>query len=162
MNTFTKIAIVAVTSTALIGGIAFADKGKGQRGGQIVFEEIDTNSDGFITTAELEAKQAARFAERDANNDGFLTADELKAGFAARAEASDREFNEERATKRIERMVRAMDVDNDGKVSAEEANTRDVSKFFERLDTDGDGKISVAEMEAGKAKFKEKRENRKG
>ena len=160
MNNLSKIALIAISSVAVVGSVALAESGK--RGGGFVFEEVDTDANGFVTIEELQAMQTARFEARDTDGDGFLTEEEIAAGYAAKAEETGREFNTERLNKRIARTVRGLDIDNDGKVSAEEANTRDVSKFVERLDTDGDGKISVAEMEAGKAKFKEKRENRKG
>ncbi|MBN9222665.1 MAG: acid-shock protein [Mesorhizobium sp.] len=41
------------------------------------FARIDTNHDGFIDKAELDAFFAKRFAKLDKNGDGVLTADEL-------------------------------------------------------------------------------------
>ena len=160
MKNWAKIGLIALTSTALIGGMAYAEKGN--RGGKIVFEAVDTNSDGFVTQAELEAAQALRFANRDTNGDGFVTEDELRAGFLERAEASGREIDTERLDARVAKIVRAMDIDNDGKLSPAEASQGNAARFIERIDTDGDGKISVAEMKAGKAKFKERKEKRDG
>jgi Ca2+-binding EF-hand superfamily protein len=50
----------------------------GQVGQQPVFPQIDTNGDGVLTTAEIDAAAADRFAVLDANHDGVLTGDELK------------------------------------------------------------------------------------
>lgn len=41
------------------------------------FARIDTNHDGFINKAELDAFFAKRFAKLDKNGDGVLTADEM-------------------------------------------------------------------------------------
>lgn len=41
------------------------------------FARIDSNHDGFIDRAELDAYFAKRFAELDKNGDGVLTADEM-------------------------------------------------------------------------------------
>ncbi|MBB6413515.1 EF-hand domain-containing protein [Mesorhizobium sangaii] len=43
----------------------------------ISFARIDSNHDGFIDRAELDAFFAKRFARLDKNSDGVLTADEL-------------------------------------------------------------------------------------
>ena len=49
----------------------------------------------------------ARFTKLDANNDGFLDADELKAGFKKKPEMA-------------EKVLKAKDKDDDGKISKEE------------------------------------------
>ena len=41
------------------------------------FARLDSNHDGFIDRAELDAFFAKRFARLDKNSDGVLTADEL-------------------------------------------------------------------------------------
>jgi Ca2+-binding EF-hand superfamily protein len=50
-----------------------------QRAAELV-KRFDTDGDGVISLAEVEARRKARFAEVDANSDGKLTAEELKAG----------------------------------------------------------------------------------
>jgi Ca2+-binding EF-hand superfamily protein len=41
-----------------------------------MFERMDTNNDGYLDAAEINAMLARRFARMDANHDGVLTADE--------------------------------------------------------------------------------------
>ena len=44
--------------------------------GSRMFERMDTNQDGYLDAAEINAMLARRFARMDANHDGVLTADE--------------------------------------------------------------------------------------
>lgn len=59
---------------------AFATRGfpsTGQAGAAPVFPQMDTNGDGFLTPAEINAAIGDRFRELDANHDGVLTGAEL-------------------------------------------------------------------------------------
>ena len=47
--------------------------------GARMFARLDTNNDGYLDTAELNAMTAKRFARMDANHDGMLTPDERQA-----------------------------------------------------------------------------------
>jgi Ca2+-binding EF-hand superfamily protein len=111
------------------------DRGQGQRAS---FEQLDLNSDGQITQAELQAQRAARFAAIDTDGDGFVSSEEI----AAHADA--------RRAKRAERMISRMDANGDGKLSAEEmAPPEDrMAKRMERIDTNDDGSISKEEFDA--------------
>ncbi|MEM7319290.1 MAG: calcium-binding protein, partial [Pseudomonadota bacterium] len=91
---------IVVLAAAVAASGAFAQgPGKGQR---ITFEELDANGDGEITMAELEARQAARFAAADTDGDGKLTAAELTARANARVE------------KRVNKMLERHDANGDG------------------------------------------------
>lgn len=163
MNFYLKsltITALAAGACAVIVTSASAEEGRkrdGKRG--INFEQMDTNGDGFITAAEIEAGRAARFASADTDGDGALSADELKAAHAARAAEKGREMRAEKSDKRLARKMKKMDANKDGKISQSEMQKRSTSEIIERLDTDKDGKISKAEAEAAKGKRKGKREN---
>ncbi|MBO9709537.1 MAG: hypothetical protein J7521_15125 [Caulobacter sp.] len=43
-----------------------------------IFEALDTNKDGFVTPAEIDAATAARFAKLDLNHDGVITRAEAR------------------------------------------------------------------------------------
>lgn len=62
-----------------------ADKQGGKHDGSRMFDRFDTNQDGYIGTAEINAMLAARFARMDANHDGVLTPDERHAMRGANA-----------------------------------------------------------------------------
>lgn len=145
--------------TVLAGAIAFgcalsaapmalAQQGPGGQGHR--FEELDANSDGKITQAEMEAHRAARFAAADTDGNGSLSASEMTA------------TAEQRKADRAARMIERIDANGDGEVSQEElANgSKRRGNGFDRMDANGDGEITKAEFEAAKEKrraFFEKR-----
>jgi hypothetical protein len=56
------------------------DGGEGPRGDPAAqFQRLDTNHDGYLEPAEIDAMSAERFARMDANHDGVLTPDERRA-----------------------------------------------------------------------------------
>lgn len=141
------VALIAVASTAVIA-TAHDRGGRGEgpregRGPAMLFERFDTDNDGSITKAEVEAAVAARFAEADANGDGQLSAEEL----AAAAEARRMERQAERQAARIDRMIERMDENGDGTLSLEEMAAMPEARMFDRLDADEDGVITQAEVE---------------
>jgi hypothetical protein len=107
------------------------------------FEELDTNSDGSVTVAEIKAHMAARFAQQDANGDGVLSSDEMVAAMAAKMA--------ERMAQGVDRMIEWRDTDGDGALSQAEMGGGKGERMFEHADADGDGAISADEFEkAGK------------
>lgn len=110
---------------------------------------LDTDKDGKISKAELEAHHAARLAEVDANNDGKLSAEEL-ASMQIKAMT-------ERANQMAARMVERLDTDGDGLLSAAELVTPPMpDRMFDRIDANGDGFIDQAEIDAARAWMQER------
>lgn len=137
------IALVLGTAVVITGGVALARDGQA-RGPS--FEAIDTDSDGTITEAELEALGAARMARVDTDADGFLSKDELV------------EMGRERSERRANRMLDRLDADNDGKLSSEElASSRRGGAMFERAYADGDGRLTREEFDEARAKMRDHR-----
>lgn len=137
---------VTVAAIALTSSFAMAKGGHhGHRGGEpMTFEQLDTNGDGMVTLAELQARGEARFNETDTDGNGSLSAEEMKA-------------KSERATdERIAKMIEKRDENGDGELSLDEVKPDGdrAEKMFERLDEDGDGNISQAEFDAMKDKRK--------
>lgn len=151
-----------IIAAALINGIlttaAFAAGGDKTRG--FDFSAIDADQSGTITTAEVAAFHAARFAQADANGDGFIAEDELAGLIPANSNV-----DQERALKRLSRMSAHLDADDDGQISLEEFSTNErQTRMFERLDADENGELSVQELEKvqkGKRGKKGKRGDRK-
>jgi hypothetical protein len=139
---YLPLAVAAVGIAALIGSRSFADDqptrpdgGAGGRG-HWLFQEMDTNHDGKISQAEIEAFEAARAAEIDANQDGVITADEIQA------------FREKERAKRQAAMLARMDTNGDGKISLEEYEAAQTWRLA-RMDRNGDGTIDERDMQGG-------------
>ena len=149
-----KLVAGAVILAVGAASMGYATEAEARRAGgpgfaKVSFEELDTNGDGQISQAEIDAHRLARFEAMDTNGDGGLSVEELV--------AAAKEGAEERMQKRAERMVEKRDANNDGKVTADEVGSERFGRMIERVDSDGNGSISKEEFEAAKAKFAEKR-----
>ena len=109
-------------------------------------QTYDTDGDGTITEAEIEARRAERFTAADANGDGALSAEEL----IAMEEAIREEVRQTHATAQATAAITRMDDNGDGLLQAEELEARapQIAPIFDELDTDNSGGISRAELEA--------------
>ena len=141
-----RMTLVAAALTGLaIGGAAYA-KGDKPHGPKVTFEQLDTNQDGQVTEAEMQAHGAARFAQADTDGDGFLTESEIEAA------------GQERAKKKSARMIKHLDADKDGKLSVEEMGKRGgKGDRFAKLDTDNSGGLSKEEFDAAHKKMRKNR-----
>ena len=168
MKSFIKYTALGAVSIGLVGvalsGPALAAKGgHGMRGegGEMSFEKMDANSDGFITIEDFAVLKQQKFEEQDANKDGFITLDEMQTAatkrFEGREHKGDAEHMEDRAEKmqdRTQRMLRYFDENGDGKVAIDELPERNHDRMIARFDADEDGKVSPAEFDDAKAKFR--------
>ena len=144
LSLLTATFLIGIASTAVIATAKGGPGGERGAGVDQMFERVDTNQDGAITRAEIEAAGAARFATADTDGDGFLTVEEMTAA----AESHD----SERRAKRVEARLDRLDANDDGKLSLEEmqAGSKRLDRMFDRLDADSDGAITKAEAEAAK------------
>ncbi|MEO1539642.1 MAG: EF-hand domain-containing protein [Pseudomonadota bacterium] len=133
-----KRIMIPATAALVLSALATAVVAD-DRGARFDFEAIDTNGDGQVTPAEMEAMRAARFAEVDTNGDGELSQAEL----LARAEQRDAD----RMTQRIERFIDRADEDDNGTLSLAETSPGNADRIFSRLDSNDDGVISAEEFE---------------
>ncbi|MGL4236485.1 MAG: EF-hand domain-containing protein [Tabrizicola sp.] len=146
MSAIMKTAVVALAlSGAVFASVALAEKGPGGSGGRGAmlleqFDAMDTDKDGKLSLAELEAHRKAEFTAADTNGDGALSAEELAARQLAK-------FSETLAD-RTARMIDNMDNDGNGTISEDEIGEGPGERNFARLDTDNDGAISKEEAEA--------------
>ncbi|MEP2704667.1 MAG: calcium-binding protein [Roseibium sp.] len=116
-------------------------RGYGKRGGrqraERLFERFDTDGDGIITAAEIEAVRAADFTAHDTDSNGDISLEEFKAAFLTRSN---------------DKMVRAfqfLDTNGDGTVTQEEVDTA-ANRMFNRLDRDGNGVVEKVRGQGGK------------
>jgi RNA polymerase sigma-70 factor (ECF subfamily) len=96
-------------------------------------KHLDTNGDGQVQIAEIEASAAKQAAEIDANADGNITTIEMKA------------WHEAQRAKRAEARLLRLDTNQDGKVSVDEFAAARVERASKR-DANGDGVIAADEM----------------
>ena len=99
------------------------------------FEAADTDGDGSLSFAEIEALRRRIFAAMDTNGDGFVTLDEFRprrvdrgvadwpALFAARDKDGDKRLSVDEFVDAA--GTRAADIDGDGTLSIWEYRTRD-------------------------------------
>ncbi|SDN42940.1 EF hand [Lutimaribacter pacificus] len=135
------VLIPALSALIVAGTVAGASPMGGmgrEQGPRFDFEALDTDGDGKLTRAEIEASPKERFAETDTDGDGALSAEEMSAAAQARAA--------ERAAERHARLLAWRDADGDGKLSFDEMGGARMLRMLERADADGDGAVSKEEM----------------
>ncbi len=133
------------------------------------FAMMDSNRDGFVAKAEVDALKAAKrkerqdrhFAHMDANKDGTITRAEFDAGHGTRSEgrAETREgrWGGKRLGmmgKRGDAMVDRQDADKDGRVSLAEALAKPLARF-DRADANKDGTLTPEERKAARQQMRE-------
>lgn len=139
--TLALAALLAAGAPALAHDQGMMGRGPMGGGEGFDFAAVDTDKDGKITAAELQAHRAAEVAKADADADGKLSAAELAALHVARMTAG--------AEARAARMVSALDANGDGLLDAAEMATRPGPEIaFDRLDADSDGALTEAELAA--------------
>jgi len=148
-----RIGLVALAITAGFGVAEAQDRREGP--GPMDFATLDTDGSGEITSQDLEAARADRFADLDANGDGAVT----EAEFIAHMQAK----SAERATE----MFARLDADGDGSVSrdtveARQGGGRGGERMIERADTDNSGGVSAEEFEAMQEKMADRRGGKNG
>jgi Ca2+-binding EF-hand superfamily protein len=112
------------------------------------FHKADLNGDGFIDAKENESVIQSAFKEQDANGDGFIDLSEMEnylqthvAGQEGRRVALPVSAMMQVAS----RGIQSMDVDKDGKISADEYHSSAL-KQASMLDRDQDGRIALKEF----------------
>ncbi|MCC6735858.1 MAG: hypothetical protein IT534_06985 [Bauldia sp.] len=98
-----------------------------------LLETFDTDGNGVVTQAEIDAVRAGELAEYDANGDGQLNLEEYTAYWTA---------------KMLERIVDAfqeLDANGDGNVTTEEWNAG-IGNIVARLDQDGDAALGPTDV----------------
>jgi Ca2+-binding EF-hand superfamily protein len=102
---------------------------------------MDSNHDGKISADEYLAAAKDKFARMDADHNGQVTVAEMDGYRKAMKEMDTNELSS--ATR-----IKAMDTNNDGKLSLEEVTANAQTKF-KLMDTDDDGFLTLAELQIG-------------
>lgn len=137
--------IVLAAATVSTAGLAMAKdregrEDKGQRGGIMrMLQDVDQNADGAFSREEVTTFIEARFTEADADKSASLTAEEI-------AEAMpQRRGGKSRGSDHADRMMKRVDINEDGSVTLAELQDRQ-EKFFALMDVDNSGVIDQDEM----------------
>lgn len=101
--------------------------------GKMLIANYDTNSDGTVTRAELEAGLRQNFWQADTNRDGRLDPDEAAA-------ANQRRIALDQST-----AMPLIDWNRDGFIDFQEFATG-VRSQFQQLDLDGNGEVTISEF----------------
>jgi Ca2+-binding EF-hand superfamily protein len=136
---------------SLLGAIAFA----APVAAHDMFKTMDTNHDGKISAEEHAAGAKAMFDKMDADHDGKITAAECDAGHAKMEKMEAKEkggMHHEMAERHMSGadMVKQLDTDGDGTVSASE-HADWAAKMFAKADANHDGGVTQAEMKSAHA-----------
>ncbi|WP_114390258.1 EF-hand domain-containing protein [Notoacmeibacter marinus] len=140
---FIGLATIASTLTPALAESGYQGKrhGMGEGGPRAKVEErfkaADTDDDGGVTFAEFSAAMEGPLANADGDGNGTITVEEAVAAIQQR--------QEERMTRRAERIINRFDADNDGKLTVEEWEASR-ERLFARLDRDNDGRLEMKEM----------------
>lgn len=149
MKQVSYIAAATVVLALATPAMAFGPGGGGKHGPRMDFETLDTDGNGEVTKAELQAFGQARFARADADGDGRLTREEL---IAAR---------QKQAEDRVTDMIERFDEDGDGALSLAELpkprKRGGGDRIFDMMDSDDSGGVSREEFEEARAWMKERR-----
>ncbi|HEV2608558.1 MAG TPA: EF-hand domain-containing protein [Xanthomonadaceae bacterium] len=109
-----------------------------------MIKAMDTNHDGMVSKAEFLAYAKAQFDAMDTNHDGQVTVAEMDAARMAKLKIKTPvALLPASAT-----IIKPMDSNNDGIVSAEEHATA-AEKDFNAMDANHDGQLSADEMRVG-------------
>lgn len=140
------LAAVFAAAGVLAAGAVIAKPGFGGFGPKMQFEDIDTDGNGEISQAEMQAQKSARFKSVDANGDGKLSPEEMHA------------MAQSRMADRVQKRIEHLDTDGDGALSESElSNLGRHGDMFKRLDGDESGGISKEEFEQARAQRAGKR-----
>jgi Ca2+-binding EF-hand superfamily protein len=130
-------------------GEAGEDRGRfggGFRRSNPIFEALDADSDGSISTAELR-KAAVALKKLDADSDGKITLAEASPQGGPGGPGGP--FGGGDPTQMVDGMIRQMDRNRDGRIGLDEVDERSLRMLSNIRDVNGDGALDRAELLAG-------------
>ena len=149
------IRIASLTAAALVAaaGAAAAQHGPmGMGRDGIDFAAIDTDGNGSLSRAELQARAQARLAAADANGNGILERTEIVAMFPAPPQRMFDVFSADPGEEMADRLLAMMGATEAGQVDLAALADRRVNMLLAFSDEDRDAAISTAEAEAMQAR----------
>ena len=126
------------------------------------FAAIDTDGNGSLSRAELQARAVSRLASADTNSDGALDRAELVAVFTDGRGQFAAVFTVDPAEAMADRLLAVAGGTESGKVEVATLADMRVNRLLAFADTDQDAAISKAEADAMQAKVADWRGDRHG
>ena len=145
------IRIASLTAAALVAaaGAAAAQHGPmGMDSDGIDFAAIDSDGNGSLSRAELQARAQARLAAADANGNGILERTEIIAMFPAPPQRMFDVFSADPGEEMADRLLAMLGATEAGQVDVAALADRRVNMLLAFADEDRDAAISTAEAEA--------------
>ena len=133
----THLCLATLATLALGGTASAADSGD-------MFQQMDANKDGRISTQEHAKGAAANFARMDANKDGQLMGDEMMRMHRAMMDTDTKTHGMNGPG----HQMAMMDANHDGEITAAE-HTAGAAAMFARRDTNHDGRLKGDELNHG-------------
>lgn len=142
----------ATALAALAAGTAMAQEGPGDMlggfHGEIDVVAIDTDGNGTLTRAELQARAVERLARADANGDGSLDRLEIVALMPGPRGGFLNLFAEDPAERMADRLIALLGGTETGRVEVAALADRRVNAILALADTDRDAALSPEELAA--------------
>jgi hypothetical protein len=145
-------AAAATAIAALAAGTAMAQEGPGDMmggfHGEIDVVAIDTDGNGVLSRAELQARAVERLARADENGDGSLDRAEIVALLPGPRHGFLNVFAEDPGERMADRLLALMGATETGRVEIAALADRRVNGLLAMADSDRDAAISLEEAEA--------------
>jgi Ca2+-binding EF-hand superfamily protein len=128
------LALLAGTTAAMAGGWGGHGRGGGPgMGGMGLIDSFDTNNDGKVTQAEIDAARDQRRTQFDRDGNGALSLEEYQGLWL------------DAMRPRMVRQFQSHDTDGNGSVTAEEFRER-YADVVRNLDRNNDGEVTMDEL----------------
>jgi hypothetical protein len=168
-KSMTALALVATLASGAGAAIAQDGPMRGRMGpmgamagptlGGLDFVAIDTDKNGSLSRAELQARAVARLAVVDTDHDGALSRDELVVAMSDGRGGLVALFSVDPAEAMADRLIARMGGTEAGRVEVAVLASDRVNRLLAFADTDRDAAISQAEADAMQARVASRRDH---